>query len=283
MKTTLLWLAGTLIFVSGCKFLPPHSATPQLGTLSEPSVSTVLRYQPHSPSGGLSFQAWLDMETVIEQRLVQAGVTRANIQLEPGDKVRVELPDLLSDQISGVKTALSHRGEVALYVLADDELQNRATMKQTLAAQESYEQLKEGGQTQRTATPPPRTVLRGAPGSANDGVPMLALREFHTHIDPLPVTEAYRSKDSDGNPGVAFVTDPSVLDRLHVVSEFAVGKKVAIVVDDYVRWVVQLEEPLDGAGLITGVDHAEDKEELLRLLGLGTLPAPLRLLSQTSP
>ena len=89
------------------------------------------------------------------------------------------------------------------------------------------------------------------------------------------VARAFETADQNGRPAIGFRMDVNGGVLLGRLTERNVGKPMAVLLDNKVYTAPNLNSKISNSGIITGVDSAEERSNIIRTLNAGTLTATL--------
>ncbi len=113
-------------------------------------------------------------------------------------------------------------------------------------------------------------VLPGADG-------FYYLVKYPPVITGSDLADAYPTTDSYGRPAVGFTLTPSAAKRFAEFTQSHIGKRMAIVLDNYVVSAPTIQARIYDKGIITGQFTIEDVKNLVVILKGGALPTDLKI------
>ncbi|HIO41912.1 MAG TPA: protein translocase subunit SecD, partial [Aquifex sp.] len=113
-------------------------------------------------------------------------------------------------------------------------------------------------------------VLPGADG-------FYYLVKYPPVITGSDLADAYPTTDSYGRPAVGFTLTPSAAKRFAEFTQTHIGKRMAIVLDNYVVSAPTIQARIYDKGIITGHFTIEDVKNLVVILKGGALPTDLKI------
>ena len=113
-------------------------------------------------------------------------------------------------------------------------------------------------------------VLPGADG-------FYYLVKYPPVITGSDLADAYPTTDSYGRPAVGFTLTPSAAKRFAEFTQSHIGKRMAIVLDNYVVSAPTIQARIYDKGIITGHFTIEDVKNLVVILKGGALPTDLKI------
>lgn len=189
---------------------------------------------------------------IIRRRIDQLGTVEPNIQRQGADRILVQVPGLQDPQ--RLKALLGQTAKLAFRMV-----------DQSMSAQAALD----------TRPPPDSEVLRGP-----DGAPYLIEKQVRVSGEDLETAQAGFDQRS-GQPIVTFSMNSNGARRFAAVTQEAVGRPFAIVLDNQVISAPVIREPiLGGKGQISGNFTVQQANDLAILLRAGALPAPLKVVEE---
>jgi preprotein translocase subunit SecD len=91
---------------------------------------------------------------------------------------------------------------------------------------------------------------------------------------------ARQSKDNYGTPNIAFTLTSAGAAKFRNYTSKNIGKKLAIVLDNYIESAPVIQDILSDKAVITGNFTIQEAEDLARVLNSGGLPAPVKILDE---
>jgi preprotein translocase subunit SecD len=91
---------------------------------------------------------------------------------------------------------------------------------------------------------------------------------------------ARQSKDNYGRPNIAFTLTSAGAEKFRSYTSKNIGKKLAIVLDNYIESAPVIQTTLFDKAVITGNFTIEEAEDLAWVLNSGGLPAPVKILEE---
>ena len=186
---------------------------------------------------------------VLRKRVDNLGVAQA-VVTKLGDKyIYVELPGVLdpkkAQEILGKTAKLEFL--LVLDVAKDEKILQEEAKK--------YKHVK---------------ILRGEGG-------LYYLVKYPPIITGSDLADAYPTTDSFGRPAVGFTLTPKAAERFAQFTQSHIGKRMAIVLDNYVVSAPVIQARISDKGIITGTFTNEEVRNLVVILKGGALPTDLRI------
>ncbi|MBP2151820.1 protein translocase subunit SecD [Xanthobacter autotrophicus DSM 597] len=189
---------------------------------------------------------------IIRRRIDQLGTVEPNIQRQGLDRILVQVPGLQDPQ--RLKNLLGQTAKLSFRMV-----------DQSMSPQQALD----------GRAPPESEVLKG-----QDGQPYLVEKQVRVSGEDL--VDAQPGFDQNSRePIVSFRFNNNGAKRFATVSQEAVGRPFAIVLDNQVISAPVIREPiLGGSGQISGAFTVQQANDLAILLRAGALPAPLKVVEE---
>ncbi|QRG05153.1 protein translocase subunit SecD [Xanthobacter dioxanivorans] len=189
---------------------------------------------------------------IIRRRIDQLGTVEPNIQRQGLDRILVQVPGLQDPQ--RLKNLLGQTAKLSFRMV-----------DMSMSPQQALE-----------GRPPPESdVLQG-----QDGQPYLVEKQVRVSGEDLVDAQAGFDQTTR-EPIVTFRFNSNGAKRFAAVSQEAVGRPFAIVLDNQVISAPVIREPiLGGSGQISGSFSVQQANDLAILLRAGALPAPLKVVEE---
>ena len=189
---------------------------------------------------------------VLRRRVDALGTTEPNIQRQGLDRILVQVPGLQDPQ--RLKNLLGQTAKLSFRMV-----------DMSMSPQQALE-----------GRPPPESdVLQG-----QDGQPYLVEKQVRVSGEDLVDAQAGFDQTTR-EPIVTFRFNSNGAKRFAAVSQEAVGRPFAIVLDNQVISAPVIREPiLGGSGQISGSFSVQQANDLAILLRAGALPAPLKVVEE---
>ncbi|HWC19327.1 MAG TPA: protein translocase subunit SecD [Terriglobales bacterium] len=199
----------------------------------------------------------------IRNRVDQFGVTEPTIQEHGlGDyQILVELPGV--DDPARVK----------------DLIQSTAMLEIRQAMGGPYPDEQSALQANGGSIPPDQVILAGATGQSG-GQPEYWLISRSSAVAGSDIRDAQPSRDENGRPDVQFNLSNDGGRRFYAFTSAHQQEKLAIVLDNRVREVATIQEPIRDNVRITGSFTEEQTHDLSMMLRSGALPASIHYLNE---
>ena len=199
----------------------------------------------------------------IRNRVDQFGVTEPTIQEHGmGDyQILVELPGI--DDPARVK----------------DLIQSTAMLEIRQSIGGPYPDEASALQANGGAIPPDQVILPGATGQGG-GQPEYWVVSRTSAVAGSDIRDAQPSRDENGRPDVQFNLSNDGGRRFFAFTSQHQGDKLAIVLDNRVREVATIQEPIRDSVRITGAFTEEQTHDLSMMLRSGALPASIHYLNE---
>ena len=186
---------------------------------------------------------------VLRKRVDNLGVAQA-VVTRLGDKyIYIELPGVLNPKKA--KEILGKTAKLEFLLVLDVSKDKKLLEKEA----ERYKNAK---------------VLPGADG-------FYYLVKYPPVITGSDLADAYPTTDSYGRPAVGFSLTPSAANRFAEFTQSHIGKRMAIVLDNYVVSAPTIQARIYDKGIITGRFTIEDVKNLVVILKGGALPTDLKI------
>jgi preprotein translocase subunit SecD len=127
--------------------------------------------------------------------------------------------------------------------------------------------------------PPDAVVLPGNTGDSG-GQPEYFLVSRTSAVAGSDIREAQPSRDENGRPDVQFSLSNDGGRRFYQFTSAHVGEKLAVVLDNRVREVANIQEPIRDSVRITGAFTEDQTRDLSTMLRSGALPASIHYLDE---
>ena len=199
----------------------------------------------------------------IRNRVDQFGVTEPTIQEHGmGDyQILVELPGI--DDPARVK----------------DLIQSTAMLEIRQSIGGPYPDEQSALQANSGTIPPDQVILPGATGQGG-GQPEYWVVSRTSAVAGSDIRDAQGSRDENGRPDVQFNLSNDGGRRFFAFTSQHQGDKLAIVLDNRVREVATIQEPIRDSVRITGAFTEEQTHDLSMMLRSGALPASIHYLNE---
>ena len=185
----------------------------------------------------------------MRKRVDNLGVAQA-VVTSLGDKyIYIELPGVLNPKKA--KEILGKTAKLEFLLVLDVSKDKKLLEKEA----ERYKNAK---------------VLPGADG-------FYYLVKYPPVITGSDLADAYPTTDSYGRPAVGFSLTPSAANRFAEFTQSHIGKRMAIVLDNYVVSAPTIQARIYDKGIITGHFTIEDVKNLVVILKGGALPTDLKI------
>ncbi len=186
---------------------------------------------------------------VLRKRVDNLGVAQA-VVTRLGDKyIYIELPGVLNPKKA--KEILGKTAKLEFLLVLDVSKDKKLLEKEA----KRYKNAK---------------VLPGADG-------FYYLVKYPPVITGSDLADAYPTTDSYGRPAVGFSLTPSAANRFAEFTQSHIGKRMAIVLDNYVVSAATIQARIYDKGIITGHFTIEDVKNLVVILKGGALPTDLKI------
>ena len=186
---------------------------------------------------------------VLRKRVDNLGVAQA-VVTRLGDKyIYIELPGVLDPQRA--KEIIGKTAKLEFLLVLD--------------VSKDRKRLEEEAKKYRNAK-----VLPGADG-------FYYLVKYPPVITGSDLSDAYPTTDSYGAPAVGFSLTPSAAQRFAEFTQSHIGKRMAIVLDNYVVSAPTIQARIYDKGIITGHFTTEEVKNLVVILKGGALPTDLKI------
>ena len=206
-------------------------------------------------------QAILQTVAVMKKRLFALGLSENYIQREtPGsDRLKLRLPpDKHPNRVIGV-------------IRMGGILEFRSVIDGPFFAKE------EALNTYNGTLPEELNILQTNPRGREKGFYVV---KAYPVIGPRDLEKVRRSTDQWGGPTVEFTLNPAGAAKFRNYTSKNIGKKLAIVLDNYIESAPVIQATLFDKAVIIGNFTIEEAEDLARVLNSGGLPAPIKILEE---
>lgn len=202
-----------------------------------------------------------EAKRTLERRVNELGVAEPVIARHgsTGDQILVQLPGV--EDVEQAKRIIKTTAQLSLRLVED-----AAASEETLL--ESV-----GGRI-----PDNMEMVSGSGAGAGERVYYLLRRE--SLITGRDLKNARVGVDENNRPQINFTLNANATDKFSRETRRAIGRQLAIVLDDRVYSAPTIESKLGADNRITGQFTTEEADELSKILKAGALPATLRYLQE---
>jgi preprotein translocase subunit SecD len=214
----------------------------------------VFRYSEQAQHARISAAVTQSIE-IVRRRVDELGTREPSIQRQGADRVVVQLPGVKDPE--RIKALIGKTAKLTFHLV--DE---------TTSPEEAM----------RGRVPPGSVLLPSAEGERGMNGSVVVRKRVEVGGDML--TDA-QPTFQDGRPVVSFRFSAAGGKKFGDTTKEAVGKQLAIVLDDRVISAPRVNEPiLGGSGIISGSFTTKEAQDLSLLLRAGALPAPMTILEE---
>ena len=122
--------------------------------------------------------------------------------------------------------------------------------------------------------PPDEELVHGG----NNGENQVYILKRAPVVEGTDFRDAQRSTDQNGRPNIRFNLTTEAGERFHKYTSANVGSAMAIVLENKIREVANIQSPIRDSGEITGGFTEEQANDLSLMLRTGSLPASIKYL-----
>lgn len=201
----------------------------------------------------------------IRERVDKLGVSEPVIQ-EYGlgtNQILVELPGV--DDPGRVKEIIQSTARLEIHHVLSKSFPDEASALQSL-----------GG-----VVPPDQVLMHGSGIiSGGDSADQVWVLKRISEVAGSDFRDAQPSVDENQRPDVTFILTREAGERFYQFTSANIGSSLGIVLDNRVREVANIQQPIRDQGRITGGFNKEQSADLSLLLRTGALPASIRYLEE---
>ncbi len=201
----------------------------------------------------------------IRDRVDKLGVSEPVIQEYNlgANQILVELPGV--DDLDRVKNIIQSTARLEIHHVLGGPFQDEASALQSV-----------GG-----VVPPDEELLRGSSqvGGESGGDQYWLLKRI-SEVAGSDFRSADPSQDENGRPDVTFILTSDAGKRFYQFTSSNVNQRLAIVLDNRVHEVANIEQPIRDQGRISGGFTKQQAEDLSLMLRTGALPATILFLEE---
>lgn len=201
----------------------------------------------------------------IRERVDKLGVSEPVIQEYNlgANQILVELPGV--DDLDRVKNIIQSTARLEIHHVLGGPFQDEASALQSV-----------GG-----AVPPDQELVRGSGEVSSDSSgDQYWLLDRVPEVGGLDFRSADPSQDENGRPDVTFILTSDAGKRFYQFTSANVGQRLAIVLDNHVKEVANIQQPIRDQGRISGGFTKQQASDLSLMLRTGALPASILYLEE---
>lgn len=201
----------------------------------------------------------------IRERIDKLGVSEPIIQEYNlgAHQILVELPGV--DDLDRVKSIIQSTARLEIHQVLGGPFQDEPSALQSV-----------GG-----VVPPDQELVRGSGQVSSDsGGDQYWLLKRISEVAGSDFRSASPSQDENGRPDVSFILTSDAGNRFYQFTSANVGQRLAVVLENRVREVANIQQPIRDQGRITGGFSKEQAADLSLMLRTGALPASIHYLEE---
>jgi len=202
-----------------------------------------------------------EAQRTLQRRVNELGVAEPVIARHgsTGDQILVQLPGV--EDVEQAKRIIKTTAQLSLRLVEDSAASEEALLESV------------GGRV-----PDNLEVVPGAGATAGERLYYLLRRE--SMITGRDLKNARVGVDENNRPQINFTLNANATERFSRETRRAIGRQLAIVLDDRVYSAPTIQNKLGADNRITGQFTTEEADELSKILKAGALPATLRYLQE---
>jgi preprotein translocase subunit SecD len=201
----------------------------------------------------------------IRERIDKLGVNEPVIQEYNlgANQILVELPGV--DDLDRIKTVIQSTARLEIHQVLGGPFPDESAALQSV-----------GG-----AVPSDQELIRGSSQvSSETGGDQYWLLKRISEVAGSDFRSADPSQDENGRPDVTFILTSEAGRKFYQFTSSNIGQRLAIVLDNRVQEVANIQQPIRDQGRITGGFTKEQASDLSLMLRTGALPATIRYLEE---